>query len=488
MESYQRAAEIVPSERQLAWQKMEFYAFCHFGMNTFTGKEWGDGQTPPEVFNPTDLDAEQWVKAIKSAGMRGLILTCKHHDGFCLWPSAYTEYSVKNSPFRDGKGDVVHEVADACRKHNIKFGVYLSPWDRHEETYGQGEAYNTFYKNQLRELLTNYGEIFTVWLDGACGEGKNGKVQKYDWQSYYAVVRELQPNAVISICGPDVRWIGNEAGVCRKSEWSVVPSWLSINDFTAERSQKEDDKKFAKSHNAMLLDLGSRKAIRKESELIWYPAEVDTSIRPGWFYHPEQDYKIKSLDKLFKIYLSSVGGNASLLLNIPPDKTGHISKMDELTLDSFGRLLRREFPENLFGEHARADATSELDEAHGPQNVLSEDETAYWQAASDDQKPELILDFGQETRFDSLFLQENIATGQQIEAFSVYIEHKNHWKRIGKYTVIGYKKICYFKKAYKARKIRIVFNQNRGKVTILCALAYKREELDTPTDNTQDLS
>lgn len=229
-DSYKIAAKVVPSERQLKWQEVEFYAFCHFGMNTFTGKEWGDGQTPPEVFHPTDFDAEQWAKAVKSAGMRGLILTCKHHDGFCLWPSAYTEYSVKNSPFRDGQGDVVREVADACKKYGLKFGVYLSPWDRHEPTYGQGEPYNTYYKNQLRELLTNYGELFCIWLDGACGEGKNGKKQKYDWQSYYAVMRELQPNAAICISGPDARWIGNEAGVCRKAEWSVVPSWLSINE------------------------------------------------------------------------------------------------------------------------------------------------------------------------------------------------------------------------------------------------------------------
>ena len=309
-QSVQLAAKVVPSPRQLSWQKMEFYAFCHFGMNTYTGKEWGDGTASPALFHPTDFDADQWVKAVKSAGMRGLILTCKHHDGFCLWPSKYTEYSVKNSPFRDGQGDVVKEVAEACKNNGLKFGVYLSPWDRHEQTYGQGEPYNTYYKNQLRELLTEYGDLFCIWLDGACGEGKNGKVQKYDWQGYYAVMRELQPDAVICISGPDVRWIGNEAGVCRKSEWSVVPSWLSVNEFIAEKSQKTDDKNFAKKHNAMTLDLGSRKAIKGETDLIWYPAEVDTSIRPGWFYHENEDSKVKSIDKLYKIYLNSVGGNA----------------------------------------------------------------------------------------------------------------------------------------------------------------------------------
>lgn len=474
-DSYKIAAKVVPSECQLKWQEVEFYAFCHFGMNTFTGKEWGDGQMPPEVFHPTDFDAEQWAKAVKSAGMRGLILTCKHHDGFCLWPSAYTEYSVKNSPFRDGQGDVVREVADACKKYGLKFGVYLSPWDRHEPTYGQGEPYNTYYKNQLRELLTNYGELFCIWLDGACGEGKNGKKQKYDWQSYYTVMRELQPNAAICISGPDVRWIGNEAGVCRKAEWSVVPSWLSINEYVAEHSQKADDKKFAKTHNAMVLDLGSRKAIANETDFIWYPAEVDVSIRPGWFYHAAEDGKVKSLDKLFKIYLNSVGGNASLLLNIPPDTTGRIPQVDALTLDAFGRMLGREFPVDLL-QGARASATSELDSEHGASSVL-EDNGSFWQSALDEECPELVLDFGMETAFDSLILQENIRTGQQIEAFDIAVQKGNRWKRIGKYTIIGYKRICRFKTTYRTRKIRIRIRSHRGMATILRVFAYKRNEL-----------
>lgn len=474
-ESYQIAAEVTPSARQLKWQQTEFYAFCHFGMNTFTDVEWGTGDTPPEVFQPTDFDADQWAKTIKSAGMRGLILTCKHHDGFCLWPSAYTEYSVKNSPFRDGQGDVVKEVADACKTHGLQFGIYLSPWDRHEPTYGQGEPYNTYYKNQLRELLTNYGELFCIWLDGACGEGKNGKVQKYDWQRYYAVMRALQPNAAICISGPDVRWIGNEAGVCRESEWSVVPSWLAINEYTAAKSQKTDDKRFAKKHNAMVLDLGSRKAIRGETELIWYPAEVDVSIRPGWFYHASQDNKVKSVEKLFDIYLHSVGANASLLLNVPPDKTGRIHAEDAMALDSFGRLLKREFSTELLG-NGRASATSEVDTEHEAGNVLKADDS-FWQAAPDEEHPEMILDFGEETAFDSVILQENIATGQQIEAFDLYIQKHERWKRVGKYTVIGYKRICRFQKTMRARKIRLVIRSHRGKATLLRVCAYKREEI-----------
>ena len=217
------AASIVPSERQIAWQNMEFYGFVHFGMNTFTDSEWGSGNEDPELFNPENLDCRQWAKLFKLAGMKGMILTAKHHDGFCLWPSKYTEHSVKNSLWENGEGDVVARCAEACREMGIKFGIYVSPWDKHEASYGSGEQYNEFFRNQLKELLTGYGELFCVWFDGACGEGPNGRKQDYDWESYYALVREYQPGAVISITGPDVRWCGNEMGVCRKSEWSVVP-------------------------------------------------------------------------------------------------------------------------------------------------------------------------------------------------------------------------------------------------------------------------
>lgn len=475
MKDYEIAAEVVPSERQLKWQKMEFYAFCHFGMNTMTESEWGKGNYEPETFNPTDFDASQWVRAIKSAGMTGLLLTCKHHDGFCLWPSEFTEYSVKNSPFRDGKGDVVKEVSDACRKENIKFGVYLSPWDRHEESYGKGKEYDTFYKNQLRELLTNYGDIFSVWFDGACGEGPNGKVQKYDWHGYYSLIRELMPDAVINVSGPDVRWIGNEAGVCRKEEWSVVPSWLFDNDETAEKSQKTNDPKFAKKHNAMTLDLGSRKAIKDETKFIWYPAEVDVSIRPGWFYHANEDYRVKSLKKLYNIYLSSVGGNATLLLNIPPDKRGQIAKPDELELERLGKYLKRQFGENLMSA-GHATASSEVDNQHTAKNILSDDDTLFWQAAADDELPELVIDFGNETEIDKLVLQENIATGQQIESFKVYYEKNNKWKKLYKGTIIGYKKICILKKPKKVRRIKIAITSYRVKATLLKAEAYIEQE------------
>ena len=254
------AAEITPSPRQLAWQELEFYAFIHFGMNTFTDREWGDGSEDPSWFNPEGLDARQWTEAVKSAGMKGLILTCKHHDGFCLWPSRYTDHSVKASPWRQGRGDVVQEAAQACREAGLRFGVYLSPWDRHEPSYGTGKPYDDFFVHQLTELATGYGEIFCFWFDGACGEGKNGRKQRYDWERYYQVIRRYQPGAVISVCGPDVRWCGNEAGHCRRSEWSVVPAELRDTERIASLSQREDDPAFARRISSHEEDLGSRDA------------------------------------------------------------------------------------------------------------------------------------------------------------------------------------------------------------------------------------
>lgn len=214
----EKLATVRPAMRQVRWQQTEFYGFIHFSMNTFTGQQWGDGTASPLLFDPTDLDASQWIETLKKAGMKGVILTCKHHDGFCLWPSRYTNYSVAASPWKDGRGDIVAEVAQACRNHGMKFGIYVSPWDRHEKSYGDGDYYNTFFVRQLEELLTQYGEIFSVWFDGACGEGPNGKTQVYDWERYYQVIRRFQPNACISVCGPDVRWCGNEAGHTRKNE------------------------------------------------------------------------------------------------------------------------------------------------------------------------------------------------------------------------------------------------------------------------------
>ena len=276
----------LPSPQQLAWQRHEFIAFAHFGINTFTDREWGEGKEDPRLFNPTEFDAGQWAAALQDAGVKLLILTAKHHDGFCLWPSKFTEHCVKNSPWRGGQGDVVREVVEALREKQIRVGLYLSPWDRNQPTYGDSPKYNEYFRNQLRELLTNYGAIDEVWFDGACGEGPNGKRQEYDWPSYYALIRELQPNALIAISGPDIRWVGNESGVARENESSVVT---------------------------------------RDGQLVWHPAECDVSIRPGWFYHPSEDDKVKSLATLADIYFKSVGRNSVLLLNIPPDRRGRIA-------------------------------------------------------------------------------------------------------------------------------------------------------------------
>lgn len=469
--SYELAAEVIPSPRQLEWQKLEMYAFCHFGTNTFTGREWGDGTASPEIFNPKKLDARQWAKEIKNAGLKAIILTCKHHDGFCLWPSEYTDYSVKNSPYKNGKGDVVKEVSDACREYGLKFGVYLSPWDRNNKSYGTGEEYNTYFVNQLTELATNYGDIFCFWFDGACGEGKNGKKQVYDWNRYFAVIRELQPNAVINICGPDVRWCGNEAGKSRESEWSVVPIYVSNQDFVAEHSQQEDNPEFSKRVEATVQDLGSREAIKDCTEFIWYPSETDVSIRPGWFYHKSQDFRVKSLKKLMQIYWDSVGGNSSLLLNIPPDKNGLLSKYDVRALRKFSDNLRKEFSHNLLKD-CDLSASSQIDDEHNIKNILGDD--GYWQCKAGDLNPEITIEFNSPVIADKIVLKENIATGQQIESFEVYGDNGDGYKKLCVSTIIGAKRICRFKKQ-KLKRMKIMITSYRVKATLNSVEIYCRE-------------
>lgn len=461
-QSYELAAEIVPSKRQLEWQKLEMYAFCHFGTNTFTNKEWGDGKTSPALFNPVKLDARQWAREIKNAGLKAIILTCKHHDGFCLWQTKYTDYSVKNSPYKNGKGDIVKEVSDACREYGLKFGVYLSPWDRHEKSYGSGREYDEYFKNQLCELAENYGEIFCFWFDGACGEGPNGKKQVYNWNEYFALVRELQPNAVLSICGTDVRWVGNEAGKSRKSEWSVVPAFTGDQKYTAEHSQQADDKSFARKVKGTAEDLGSRVAIEGIKDFIWYPAETDVSIRPGWFYHKSQDFQVKSVKKLMEIYWGSVGGNSSLLLNIPPDRNGLLSKYDVRVLRKFGAELQKEFSENL-ALNGSISVSSSVDDIHSGEYILNDD--GYWQCGTDDKEPEIVIDFGKRVTADKVVLRENIATGQQIESFDIYVDKGNGFEKIVNSTVIGAKRICRFKKC-SFSKLKISITSYRVKATL----------------------
>jgi alpha-L-fucosidase len=431
-----KAAGVVPAARQLAWQALEFQAFFHFGVNTFTDREWGTGAEDPKIFNPTDFYAGQWIAAVKAAGIRGVIVTAKHHDGFCLWPSRFTEHSVKNSPWRGGKGDVVREVADACRRAGLKFGVYLSPWDRHEPSYGDSPRYNEHFKNQLRELLTGYGEIAEVWFDGACGEGPNGKRQIYDWEGYWKLIRDLQPGAVISIMGPDVRWVGNEAGTGRESEWSVVPV-IGFDDRPAEMNPG------GIAHlDAQARDLGSfgriAEAARLGGRLIWYPAQVDVSIRPGWFYHAAEDDKVKPLDQLLDIYYASVGGNAQLLLNIPPDRRGRLHENDVRRLKELGDALRATFGVNLA---ATAKPRTSLEVVDGRIKEAQRDRLVYGDSVSEFAHE---YDLGGEKTFNTAMIKEPIKNGQKIESFALDAWDGGAWREIAKGTTVGWKKLLRF--------------------------------------------
>lgn len=430
-----RAAEITPSARQLAWQSLEFYGFLHFGMNTFTGREWGDGSDSPTLFSPDRLDAGQWAAAARDAGMRGLILTCKHHDGFCLWPSRQTDYTVAASPWRGGAGDVVREVSDACRRAGLKFGVYLSPWDRHEPSYGCGAAYDRFYTEQLTELLTGYGPLFCVWMDGACGEGANGRVQRYDWPAYFETVRRLQPGAVISICGPDVRWCGNEAGRGRASEWSVVPAALQDPDYTAAHSQQAEGGGFSRGVGTQDADLGSRAVVEAAGALAWYPAEVDTSVRPGWFYHPEEDTQVRTPEELFEIYLQSVGANASLLLNVPPRPDGLLSAADTASLRGLGALLRERLGTDRSGGALR---TADSATPGHPAEHTRMTQPGYWQAAEGCGQAELTLTFPAPTAVQYVSLREELTVGQRIEAGELALDGRT----AAAFTVVGARRIC----------------------------------------------
>ena len=425
---------IVPSPRQVRLQQLEFYAFIHFTVNTFTDKEWGDGTEAPDIFNPEKLDAKQWVSAVKSAGMRGLILTCKHHDGFCLWDSKYTDHTVMHSPY--GR-DIVREVSNACKEGGIAFGVYLSPWDRNCPLYGKGKEYDDFFLGQLSELLTNYGEVFSVWFDGACGEGPDGKKQYYDWDRYYALIRKLQPDACISVCGPDVRWCGNEAGHTRKAEWSVVPVRARDSEKIAEKSQHEDSTEFRRRVDVRDEDLGSRSALLYEDDAIWYPAEVNTSIRPGWFWHESENDKVRSLKELEDIYIRSVGGNATFLLNIPPAKNGLIHENDVQRLAELGEFLKDAFSYNLVPE-AEISCSCET-KANGIENVVEDSYDKYFEALSN--KADISINFAKAEKLGYIVIKENILKSQRVERFAIDIGENGKFREVYNGTTIGYKRI-----------------------------------------------
>lgn len=446
---------IRPTKRQIDHQSLEFYAFVHFTVNTFTGNEWGDGNEDESIFNPINFDAKQWVDAIKSAGMKGLILTCKHHDGFCLWPSKYTSHCVSSSPF---KRDIVKEVSDACRESGIRFGVYYSPWDRNCAVYGMGKEYDDYFCNQLTELLTNYGEVFSVWFDGACGEGPNGKKQYYDWERYYKLIRELQPNACISVCGPDVRWCGNEAGYTRPSEWSVVPKRTTETEMIASRSQQSDDTEFrTREIHAYDYDLGSREILKDENELVWYPAEVNTSIRPGWFYHDYEDDKVRSLDDLMNVYFGSVGGNSTFLLNIPPNKEGLFHENDVKRLKEIGEFLENAFGKNLL-DGASVTASSEKKD-HRIESALADGYDCFYMA--DEITPTIEIKFNEPTKIKYVTLKENIALSQRIESFEIYADEKLIYQS----SIVGHKKIARLEETL-AKTLTIKITDSRCEPTL----------------------
>ena len=437
------ASRLIPTPQQLEWQKMELTAFLHFGINTFTGREWGDGNENPSLFNPTELDAEQWVRTLKDAGFKMVIITAKHHDGFCLWPTKTTKHSVESSPWKDGKGDVVKELRNACDKYGMKFGIYLSPWDRNAACYGDSPAYNKFFIEQLTELLTNYGEVHEVWFDGANGEGPNGKKQVYDWDAFYSTIRTLQPKAVTAIMGDDVRWVGNEKGIGRETEWSATV--LTPGVYARAEENNKALGVYGKAE-----DLGGRDILAKAKELFWYPSEVDVSIRPGWFYHEDQDSKVKSLKHLTDIYFQSVGYNSVLLLNIPPDTRGLINEADVNRLKEFRAYL---------------------DEAFADNKVV--DGNRLWKAAQGEQKEYAIED---NSEINVIMLQEDISKGQRVEGLDVETLTDGQWKLVAQGTTVGYKRIFRFP-AVKAEKIRVTLTASRNKANICNVSAYYAEPL-----------
>lgn len=421
----------VPSENQMRWQEMEYYAFIHFSLNTYTDQSWGFGDEDINLFNPTELDARQWARICKEAGMTGIIITAKHHSGFCLWPTAYTKYSVKNAPWKDGKGDVVRELADACKEYGLKLGVYLSPWDRNYADYGKPE-YIDYFRNQLRELLTNYGEIFEVWFDGAHGgSGYYGGAYEtreidrstyYDWGNTYKLVRELQPNIVIWNDGgkrADLRWVGTEDGYVGETNWSLLNATGDVPWEMLHFGLEDGDS--------------------------WVPAEVNTSIRPEWFYHPGEDAKVKTLPHLMDTYYNSIGRNGTLLLNFPIMPNGLIHPNDEKAALEFAEAVKEAFAVNL-AEKAKSEATNVRGNSRKFRAARAADanKDTYWATDDTVTVASLTIDFGKPTRFNRFLAQEYIRLGQRVKAFTVEALVDGSWQEVASATTIGYKRILRF--------------------------------------------
>ncbi|MDE3143366.1 MAG: alpha-L-fucosidase [Bacteroidota bacterium] len=396
----------LPTQAQLQWQDMEFYFFAHFGPNTFTDLEWGKGTEHEEVFNPTQLDCRQWCRVAKEAGAKGIIITAKHHDGFCLWPSKFSTHTVRESKWKDGKGDVLKELSAACKEYGLKFGVYISPWDRNHPKYGTAE-YNDVFVGMMKELFSNYGPITELWWDGANGEGPNGKKQVYDWHLFEKTVRDLSPNTVVfSDIGPDIRWVGNENGIAGKTNWNLL-----------------DTAGFTRGLGAPNTDTLNQGNVNGKN---WIPAECDVSIRPGWFYHATEDDKIKSPEKLFDLYLKSVGRGANLLLNVPPDRRGLINEKDEVALIAFKKLRDQSFKNNLL-KHAIV-----IDNKHTDKTVNYKTEVGK------------MMILKEPVKLNCLVLKEQIQNGQFIKNLHIILsDHGTELRKIS-VTTVGKKRVVTF--------------------------------------------
>jgi alpha-L-fucosidase len=438
----------IPSARQLVWHEMEYYMFVHFTVNTFTDKEWGYGDEKESVFNPTALDCRQWAKVAKDAGMKGIIITAKHHDGFCLWPSQYTEHSVKNSVWKNGKGDVLMEIRQACDEYGLKMGVYLSPWDRNSAVYGT-PSYLVYYRNQLNELLTKYGDIFEVWFDGANGgDGYYGGAREtrkidnktyYDWPNTHSIVRELQPSAVMfSDAGPDIRWVGNESGMGSLTNWCLL----------------KKDEMYPGGDFAKILGAGH------EDGNYWVPAEVDVSIRRGWFYHQKQDSLVRSPENLMELYYSSVGRNSNLLLNVPPDRRGLLHENDVKSLLAFRELLKKEFETDI-AKGKKADATSIRGKGFEASKVNDGNPETYWATKDTETSGDIIINMGTDTEVNRIILQEYIKLGQRVQEFKVSAFNNGEWKSLIDGTTVGYKVIRKFP-LVKTSKIKVTFSKSKA--------------------------
>lgn len=453
----QRLVSVVPSAKQLDYMELEYYNFIHFGMNTATGVEWGTGAEDPALFNPEQLDTDQWCEVLKASGSKGIILTAKHHDGFCLWPSAQTDHTIQSSPYQDGNGDIVKELADSCKKYGLKLGIYISPWDMHEPTYGTS-AYNDFFVSQLREVLDpeRYGEIFCVWFDGARGEDATYDEDfEYDFERYYAAVKELQPNAVTAVMGEDVRWVGNEAGVARESEWSVI----SRGDAATQKFQQNAaDGETLKSVIYDAEDTGSRALLENYRDLKFMPAEVDVSIRDGWFFHGDQ--KPKTLQHLLKIYFKAVGGNSSLLLNIPPNADGLIDEKDVKRLKEFAAAVQKTTAKPISVTSIAAGDARQTVPDEALTALLDENRSTSYELGPDD----YIIDFAWEgkKKVGRIDLREDLRYSQRVELFEVWAKTDSGWKLLADATVIGNRKIIMLKNAPATDCIRLVVKQSRA--------------------------